>query len=83
MHVDKNIDAVRAIMERMEAALMHLTQCVNSRAPQKLEAQLGPSNRHGTHKSRQTNDQRRQRVERSSQDSVSASARMNEVTSGF
>ena len=35
MHVEKNVDAVRASMERMEAALMHMTQCVNSWAPKK------------------------------------------------
>ena len=29
-HVEQNVDLVRATMERMEAALMHLTQCVNS-----------------------------------------------------
>ena len=37
-YVEKNVDAVRATVERMEATLMHLTQCVNSQAPQKLEA---------------------------------------------
>ena len=62
MHVEKNVNAVRATMEQMEAAFMHLTQCVNSRAPQKPEAQLVPSNRLETHKSRQTNDQHRQRA---------------------
>ena len=81
-HVEKNIDAVRAIMEWMDAALMHLRQWVNSWAPQKPEAQFGPSNRRGAHKSRQTNDKYRQRVERSLQYSVSVNTRRNEVTSG-
>ena len=60
---------------------MRLTQCVKYRAPQKLEAQPGSSNRHGTHKSRETNDQHRQREEHSPQDSILASTRRNEVTS--
>ena len=60
-HVEKNVDAVRATMELMEATLMHLTQCANSRAPKKPETQPAPSNRCGTHKSRQTNDQQEER----------------------
>ena len=32
-HVEKNIDAFRATMEWMEAAVMHLIQCINCRAP--------------------------------------------------
>ena len=62
----------------MKATLMHLTQCVNSRVPQKLEDQPRPLYRCGTLKSRQTNDQHHQRTE----DSVSASTKKNEVTSG-
>ena len=60
---------------------MHLTQCINSRSPQKPEAQPGPSNRRGTYKSLQTNDQRRQIIEHSPQDLVSTSTRRNEVIS--
>ena len=30
MHVEKNVNAVRATMEQMKVVLMHLTQCVNS-----------------------------------------------------
>ena len=37
-YAKKNVDAVRATMERIEAALMHLTQRVNSRAPHKPKA---------------------------------------------
>ena len=51
-HVEQNIDVVRATMERVEASLMHLSQCINSQEPQKLEAQLGPSNRREAYKSR-------------------------------
>ena len=29
-HVEKNMDAVRATMARMEATLKHLAQCINS-----------------------------------------------------
>ena len=61
---------------------MHLTQCINSQVPQKLEAQPGPSNRGGSHKSQQTNDQHHQRADCPPQDSVSVSTRRNEVTSG-
>ena len=64
-HVEENVDVLRATMERMEAAMMHLTQCVNSRAPQKPKAQPGTSNRHGMHKSQQINEQHRQRARRS------------------
>ena len=81
-HVKKNVGAVRATMERMKTTMMHLTQYVNSPSPQKPEDQPGQSNRHETHKPRQTNDQHRQRAERSSQDSVSTSTRRNEMTSG-
>ena len=82
MYVEKNVDTVRATKKRMEAALMHLTQCVNSQVPQKPKAQAGPLNRRGTHKSQQINDQHHQRAEYSPQDSVSASTRRNKVTSG-
>ena len=78
----ENVDAVRATMERMEATLMHLTQCVNSRALQKPETPPGPSNRRKAHKSWQTKDKHRQIMERSPQDLVSTSTRRNEVTSG-
>ena len=61
---------------------MHLTQFINSRAPQKPEAQPGQSNKHWTQKSQQINDQHRQRIERSPQDSVLQSTRRNEMTSG-
>ena len=81
-HVEKNVDVVRATMERMEAALMHLTQCVNSRTPQKPETQLGPLHRREAHKPWQTNNKHRQRVEHSPQGSVSVSNKRNEVTSG-
>ena len=66
-------------MERMEAALMHLTHCVNFWTPQKPKTWHGPSNRHEAHKSRQTNDKHRQKVERSPQSSALASTRRNEV----
>ena len=62
-HVEQNVDMVRATTKQMEAALMHLAQCINSRAPQKPEARSGLSNRYEAHKSQQTNDKHRQRAE--------------------
>ena len=81
-HVEQNLDAIRATMDRMEAALMYLTQCINSRAPKKPEAQLGPSNEREAHKSRKMNDNYRQSAEHSPQGLVSASTWRNEVASG-
>ena len=44
-HVEQHVDVVRATMEQMEVALIHLAQCINSSEPQKPETRHGPSNR--------------------------------------